>query len=103
MTRQGEADRPDRALLMATAAITIVAVGMLVAVPTYIAFSERHVREAERRVEFLERNQGTTAELCAAKRAVQEAYLQKNDAEGFRLAKIYADVECNAAELDRLM
>lgn len=57
------------------------------------------VEEAKARVTFLETNGGTRSELCDAQRAVEAAYLERRDAEGYRTAKLYANIECRAAEL----
>lgn len=58
------------------------------------------LKEAEARVSFLKLNDGSPEELCEAKRAVQHVQLERRDAEGYKLAKVLADLECHRARIE---
>jgi hypothetical protein len=58
-------------------------------------------KDAEREYEIVKSGPGAKAsEVCAAGRAVADAYLKAKDASKYRDAKLRADIECQAAELD---
>lgn len=58
--------------------------------------------QAERRVTMVERAGGTSAEICAAKRAVEQAWLNALDDAHYLSAKLAADLACNRALLESL-
>jgi hypothetical protein len=58
----------------------------------------REAEDAEARAAIVEKH-GTKAELCRAKRAVADAWLQAKDARRYEEADLYADIACQSADL----
>lgn len=77
-----------RELLVATAAALTLA----------SCAGEDPAEKAQERVDFLRRNGASMSELCVAERAVQEAYLEKGDDEGYGQAKLLASITCRRAD-----
>lgn len=63
--------------------------------------SRAEIDAAKKRYELVKRH-GSKQEICNASREVERAYLNANDEDGYSLQKLSADVDCNAALLDRL-
>ena len=63
---------------------------------------ESPIERAERRLATIEKAGGSSAEICQAKRDVAEAYLEDGSAGEYEREKLFADIACNGAELDRL-
>lgn len=63
---------------------------------------ESPIERAERRLATIEKAGGSSAEICQAKRDVAEAYLEDGDAGEYEREKLYADIACTKADLDRL-
>lgn len=60
--------------------------------------------DAEREYEIVKSSPGTKAsEVCAAGRAVADAYLKAKNADKYQEARLQADIECQAAELNASM
>lgn len=55
---------------------------------------------AEQQVSLIENSGGSGNDLCEAKKKVADAYLNANDAEHYKTAKLYADTTCSLAQLD---
>jgi hypothetical protein len=63
---------------------------------------ESQIEHAERRLATIEKAGGSKAEICSAKRDVAEAYLEGGDAKEYEREKLYADIACTGAHLDRM-
>ncbi|MDF2603490.1 hypothetical protein [Sphingomonas sp.] len=60
------------------------------------------VGDAKARLEIVKAQPGVSSrEVCAAERKVADAYLEAKDAKGYSDAKLFADVTCLNAQLDR--
>jgi hypothetical protein len=59
-------------------------------------------KDAETQARMVERNGGSTAEQCTAKKAVADAWLKALDESKYRSAKTDADLTCNRAALESM-
>ena len=62
---------------------------------------ETPVERAERRLKIIQRN-GSEVEVCAAKQALAEAYLDGGKESDYSLAKVTADIYCTRVRLNQL-
>lgn len=56
------------------------------------------VADAEKELAMVEQSQGSKADLCRAKKKVADAYLEAQQAEKYKTAKVAAEVECYLAQ-----
>lgn len=59
------------------------------------------VRDAKRELEIIESTGGSSQELCAAKKKLAAAYLAAHDAASYETSRVYADIACMNADLER--
>jgi hypothetical protein len=57
--------------------------------------------DAKQELDMVRRNGGSKTEVCSAARKVADAYLRAHDETAYKDAKLTADIECMAAEVDR--
>jgi hypothetical protein len=62
----------------------------------------RAAHSAERRAAIIEHSHGSADDNCAARREVAAAWLLAEDQGKYDMAKLEADIACNAAALEHL-
>ena len=85
-----------RTLLKLTSALLLG-----VAATSLCSCGETPVEQAERRLKRIEHS-GSLEEICQAKREVAKAYLDSGSQFDYDRVKVFADVACQSAEIDRL-
>lgn len=80
--------------------IRIAAAAVLLTIATACGDSKQvAVDEAKAKLELIRQSNPTNGELCAAERAVSDAYLSLGDAESYKLADAHADIRCAISDL----
>lgn len=93
----GAAEHGGRMRILIIALSALAAVGVAGCADA----AKDEIDSAQQRYELVKKH-GSKQEICSAAREVERAYLDANDEDGYGLKKLTADVDCNAALLDRL-
>lgn len=59
------------------------------------------VKDAKRELEIIESTGGASADVCAAKRKLADAYLKAQDSKEYEAARLSADIQCMNTQLNR--
>lgn len=75
---------------------------VIVCLPGLLTACQSEVGDAEAQLKVLEQSHASPRELCNGKRKVADAYLKAHDQKKYEESKLYADIECNGADIRQL-